>query len=60
MSYLFLAAWCSPSEGTRKAVSLGWLVLVVCFGTAMKLYNIISGTMGEYACSDDALSQHNS
>ena len=59
LCYFWLAAWCSPSEGTKKAVSLAWLVLAVVFGSCLKLYNIFSGKMGEYACSDAALSEHN-
>ena len=59
LCYFFLAAWVSPSEGTKKAASLAWLVLAVVFGSALKLYNIWSGKMGEYACSDAQLSEHN-
>ena len=59
LCYFFLAAWCSPSEGTKKAVSLAWLVLAVVFGSILKLYNIFSGKMGDYACSEEALSEHN-
>ena len=59
LCYFWLAAWCSPSEGTKKAVSLAWLVLAVVFGTALKLYNIVSGKMGDYSCSEAVLSEHN-
>ena len=59
LCYFWLAAWCSPSEGTKKAASLAWLVLAVVFGSALKVYNIWSGKMGEYACSDAALAEHN-
>ena len=58
LCYFFLAAWCSPSEGTKKAVSLAWLVLAVVFGSILKLYNIFSYE-GDGFCSDEALSEQN-
>ena len=59
LSYFWLAAWCSPSEGSKKAVSLAWLVLAVVFGSILKLYNIFSGKYGDYACSEATLAEHN-
>ena len=59
LCYFFLAAWCSPSEGSKKAVSLAWLVLAVVFGSILKLYNIFSGKMVNYFCSEDWLSVRN-
>ena len=59
MSIMFIVAFVSPSEQTRKFTLLTWIALVMVVSNVYYLFVIFNGTIADLNCTDAMVQEYN-